>query len=325
VSARRVLIVTDKIDGHADRVIDQLELLGAQVLRLNTQDLLRSYSFALAYDDGAMTVCVRDQSGREIVFPRDLVTGYFRKPEPVDPVDGVDDPRVVEFVKGESREFLRCLYALPRLRWVNNPLAIPGAEAKFPQLVRASELGLRVPRTVITNDPHVAQAFSRSCRNGVVCKTLSAPFISLGQTTKVCFTQRLSVDQFDAYCQCVQYAPTLVQEYVPKKNELRVTVIGRKVFACEIDSQSSREGNVDWRRAHPSTLKHSQAELPPKLEESILSFVRSYGLEFSALDLIRTPEDDYVFLENNPNGQWYWIEMLTGMPMAKAMAELLME
>src|SRR4029453_19406378 len=46
-------------------------------------------------------------------------------------------------------------------------------------------------------------------------------------------------------------------------------------------------------------------------------------LRFGAIDLIETPEGEHVFLENNPNGQWYWVEMMTGQPMARAMADLL--
>ena len=29
---------------------------------------------------------------------------------------------------------------------------------------------------------------------------------------------------------------------------------------------------------------------------------------FGAIDLIRTPDDNYLFLEVNPNGQWLWLD-----------------
>lgn len=35
------------------------------------------------------------------------------------------------------------------------------------------------------------------------------------------------------------------------------------------------------------------------------------------------PDDEYVFLEINSNGQWLWIEQLTGMPISKTIAETL--
>jgi len=48
--------------------------------------------------------------------------------------------------------------------------------------------------------------------------------------------------------------------------------------------------------------------LPGPVAERCLALVRSYGLNFSAIDLIVTPDDHYVFVENNPNGQFIFVE-----------------
>jgi glutathione synthase/RimK-type ligase-like ATP-grasp enzyme len=39
--------------------------------------------------------------------------------------------------------------------------------------------------------------------------------------------------------------------------------------------------------------------------------------------MVITPDDDYIFIEINPNGQWLWIEQLTGMPISKSILNLL--
>ena len=57
-----------------------------------------------------------------------------------------------------------------------------------------------------------------------------------------------------------------------------------------------------------SAIPYRAVSLPPLVTERILAFVRSYGLNFSAIDLIVTPDDRYVFVENNPNGQFIFIE-----------------
>ena len=49
----------------------------------------------------------------------------------------------------------------------------------------------------------------------------------------------------------------------------------------------------------------------------------SLRLAYGAIDLRRTPEGDYVFLEINPAGQWIFVEEKTGQPMTDAMAKLL--
>jgi hypothetical protein len=40
--------------------------------------------------------------------------------------------------------------------------------------------------------------------------------------------------------------------------------------------------------------------------------------------LARRPDGGYTFFELNPNGQWAWVEQLTGLPIAAALAEELL-
>ena len=49
------------------------------------------------------------------------------------------------------------------------------------------------------------------------------------------------------------------------------------------------------------------------------------GLEFGALDFVRTPEDRYVFLEVNPNGQWLWLDDSLNLGITAATANWLVE
>jgi hypothetical protein len=60
-----------------------------------------------------------------------------------------------------------------------------------------------------------------------------------------------------------------------------------------------------------------------KLEERCLALPKSFGLRFSAIDLVVRPDREVVFLELNPNGQWGWIEEVTGLPIIHAIADLL--
>jgi glutathione synthase/RimK-type ligase-like ATP-grasp enzyme len=44
-------------------------------------------------------------------------------------------------------------------------------------------------------------------------------------------------------------------------------------------------------------------------------------LNFGCFDFIVTSNNDYIFLECNPNGQWLWIELETGYEISKIIAE----
>jgi ABC-type multidrug transport system fused ATPase/permease subunit len=55
-----------------------------------------------------------------------------------------------------------------------------------------------------------------------------------------------------------------------------------------------------------------------------LALVKNFNLEFGAIDLILTPQGEYVFLEINPSGQFAWVETLTKLPLVDTLADLLL-
>ena len=64
-------------------------------------------------------------------------------------------------------------------------------------------------------------------------------------------------------------------------------------------------------------------ELPTALQMRLLALQKSLGLVYGAIDLRRTDEGEYYFLEVNPAGQWMFVEQRTGLPIAQAHADLL--
>ena len=47
------------------------------------------------------------------------------------------------------------------------------------------------------------------------------------------------------------------------------------------------------------------------------------NLNYGAIDFVLDKQGNYVFLEINPNGQWAWIEHLTGLPISKEIVKCL--
>src|SRR5439155_26701150 len=116
------------------------------------------------------------------------------------------------------------------------------------------------------------------------------------------------------YAASLQYCPMILQAYVPKRLELRITVVGRQVFAAEIHSQQTHHTRHDWRRYDLVHTPHRPHDLPEDVRRLCLRLVERLGLCFGAIDMVLTPEGRYVFLEINPSGQYAWIEELTGLP-----------
>ena len=204
------------------------------------------------------------------------------------------------------------------------PQVIQRADQKAEQLVLAEQLGFVVPPTLITNSPREALDFLNRHDGRVISKVLNSSAFSAHLPQLARYTE--FVERRDLVSlRRVQRCPVVFQAYVPKRVELRVTLVGTRVFAAEIDSQRSRYSRVDWRHNDLNCTPYRPHQLPAEVQDRCLALLRRFGLRYGAIDLIQRPDGEYVFLELNPNGQFSWIESLTGLPISEALADLLLE
>ena len=137
------------------------------------------------------------------------------------------------------------------------------------------------------------------------------------------FTRRVRREELSRITQRAHNCPIILQEYIEKDFELRITIVGNKTFACAIHSQKSKKTSEDWRRYDIDNTPHEIFDLPRDINDKLVSLVKHLGLVFGCIDMIVTPKGEFVFLEINPNGQWLWIERLTGMPIGEELAHMI--
>lgn len=175
----------------------------------------------------------------------------------------------------------------------------------------------------MTNDAESATAFL-DAHPAVVCKPLySGRVPDDDDTSRLFFTSLLDDEARKAVTQ-LGPEPYLFQEHVEKRYDVRVTIVGDEVFAVRIGSQDVEDARVDWRKAATATLNHTIEKLPDQVAARLLALIADYGLSFAAIDLAIRPDGSYVFFEVNPNGQWAWVEQLTGLPLRARLADLLL-
>jgi glutathione synthase/RimK-type ligase-like ATP-grasp enzyme len=205
------------------------------------------------------------------------------------------------------------LDALP-CAWVNPRIADEAAHRKPYQWEVAQQVGLRLPHTLVTNRPEEARAFIEQLGVGrVVFKAFLASIEAWRETRLIDAADMERLEQ-------VRYAPVIFQEYV-EGVDLRITAVGDRLFPCEIDARNTSYP-ADMRMVVGES-KVQQVELPGGLYDTLLALQRRLGLYYGAMDMRRTPDGEYVFLEVNPAGQWLFVERLTGMPIGQAVADLL--
>lgn len=322
----QVLVVTAKDDPHADAVIRCLtEISGApEPVRLNTASVATNTAFAFAWDGGGnqreARLGVRD-SGRRADKVRVI---WFRKPVPPEPHPAAIGADAQACSAIEYRSFVRSLEGLfPAARWVNDYWRMHRYSSKFLQFDKARDAGFALPPTLLSNDLAAVRRFAT--RHGsIVIKALEFPGFEHGGAQYGTYTSVVDPEKLEYLTEEeVALAPAVYQAFVEKAYELRVTVIGDEVFPCRIDTVPGTPDGIDWRSGDIDALPHSMVQLSIEARAQILFLMASLGLRFGALDFIVTPSGDMVFLEVNTNGQYLWIEHLTGAPLSMAMAKLI--
>lgn len=232
-------------------------------------------------------------------------------------------PGVHEFCIRESRAALVGTLLAQSTRIMSPPANIWAAEHKIHQLTTAKAAGLDIPATVITNDPdEIRRAFSLFAGNMII-KPVRTGFVDCDGEQRAIYTSRV-LESHMSQVESARLSPAIVQPLIDKRCDVRVTAVGTKLFVAEIDSQGDPAAAVDWRRTENPNLPHRRATLPEGVENSIRRLLNNLGLVFGALDLVRTPDDRYVFLEVNPNGQWVWMDDMLDLGISAAVAAWLL-
>lgn len=319
-----VLIVSSASDAHIPPVLEELCGLNVLAVRLDTETLadVRTTIRIMPTDEKLRV------AGRIQMEVTEISAVWYRRPKVVDLSRYELSKEGLSFAEDEWHATLRGLYTfLDKAIWVSHPYRIQLAENKVLQLRLAKSLGFNIPQTLITNDKQEAVGFWNHLGGKVVAKSIGLGWVYVsdvadGKSFVRCIMTNALSTEWMSDLDSVQIAPVLFQEMIPKSYELRITVIGREVFAVRIDSQRSELARVDWRRDSEGVTYQSY-KLPAQLADRCRKLIRSLKLQFGAIDMIYSPSGEYVFLEVNPNGQFLWLEDRTGLPLAQAMARLL--
>ncbi len=312
-----ILIVTNKKDITADYLIGELKRIGYEYIRFNTEDFPQKITLHWEpnnYDESY------------IIFPKlklklnNIRSIWYRRPVNAIPHKEIEDSDSRKFIIQESKETLDGVFESLNCFWMSKPSCIRRAENKLLQLTIASHFGLAIPKTIITNIPDSFEAFYRN--NELVNKPIKGGRVENDDSVKLIYTNVINPGE-SRKLNLIKFCPTLFQEKISKKVDVRLTIIGQEVFGVAINSQKDEKTKIDWRRGIEGKLSYSILQVPDYIREKCFEVMRYFNISFSAMDFILTTEGEYIFLELNPNGQWAWIQEITGLPMSKCMSDVL--
>ncbi|MBM7785076.1 ATP-grasp ribosomal peptide maturase [Tenggerimyces flavus] len=310
-----ILVLAEELDPTADLVVHELNSRQAPVMRFDLSTFPQHLTLRARLEERWCGVIEGACRAADLEQVRAV---YYRRPEPPAIADHVDEP-YRSWARGEAvAGLLGVLYALPAV-WVNRPDVDMKAAEKPCQLPIAAAYGLRIPRTLITNDPRHAREFARDIGGQVVCKSLHGGQLQHDNGARNGVpTQLIDPVEID---DSVRLTAHLFQEWIQKDHEVRLTVVGERMFAGTIHARS-RQAHVDWRTDYDA-LEYGTTGVPDEVRLGVLAWMKHFGLNFGAFDFAVTRKGEWVMFECNPSGQWIWMQQRTGLPIAAAIADLL--
>ena len=263
---------------------------------------------------------------------RDVVDGairsvWFRRPKPVRATHCLESDRA--FVEQEWQLFQRNVFDLEEVivdaQWVNSPARAAAAESKLMQLRAAQQLGIPFPDIAVTNDVREVRAMVE--RWGRIVHKVFSPHIWKSASDQSYHSVAVTLIDADTPLleDSIALCPSLFQRYVDKAYDVRVTVIGDRLFPVRIGKRTG-EAYLDPRQHMlDDEIEMVPLSLSPAWEQKLRALMKRLGLVFGCIDLVADRKGHLYFLEINQAGQFLFVEdKLPALPLLRAMTAFLM-
>lgn len=178
---------------------------------------------------------------------------------------------------------------------------------KLYDLHLAKRFGLTIPDTLVTTNKNDLLTFKKQHLR-IITKAIKHRFFYR------CFNEYYNckgtffVEENDIQTLNKNFFISVFQSYVKKKIEIRIFFFKNNYYPMAIFSQNDEQTKVDFRNYNIEKPNRCVPfKLPKRIIQKLREFMNYKGMSTGSIDLIVTPENDFVFLEVNPQGQFHWL------------------
>ncbi len=301
-----ILMISQSRDLHALAVEYCLREAGAAVACLNNEELVSHATLSFNMDSG--THSWRYRHGKTDVDFDEVKTVWNRRFSQVELPTAELHPDDLAIAGREVREFSKSLYhAIARqARWVNSIESMARSSSKFAQLLQASKAGIRIPDTLISNDPARIRRFLDDPSPAIYKSMLQMDWVEDGKTFKLA-TSCVGLEDLPPD-RMLQLVPGIYQRRIVKRSDIRTIFLGDQHTSIRIPTKDNPAGDVDVRVTPLLRMKADLFELPDVAVQACRAMMQAFGMEFACFDFVESADGELVFLEINPAGQFLWME-----------------
>mgnify|MGYP005990263201 CR=1 FL=1 len=303
-----VLIFSQQSDISTNNVTFWLAILGHHAVRINVEDTVEHV--AVAFDDKGVKISL-EVRGKKINLNR-IDAVWFRRgrlvlnrkinfPKELDQTTylAISNHLFKEELVTLERFIDECLYDKPHFG-DNRGVCYN----KLIALKKAKEVGLKIPTSEInTKKKDLINFFNlhrQDCISKGIQDILSFGIKNYGYNYG---TSKIEIEDLEEMDK--SFFPSLLQQNIAKKYELRIFYLRSKFYAMAIFSQNDEQTKIDFRNYNDEKPNRNVPYILPKeIEQKLELFMQSMQLDCGSIDMIVTTNNEYVFLEVNPQGQY---------------------
>jgi glutathione synthase/RimK-type ligase-like ATP-grasp enzyme len=194
---------------------------------------------------------------------------------------------------------------------MNHPSVNAACSHKLEQLSTALALGFAIPDTLLTQDAAELREFFARHGGQIITKPLARGYVERAakEPDTLIYTNVVPPDHLfnlDDLAAC----PTLFQELIDKKCDVRITAVEGDLHAVELLAKDD-EGRqrCDIRRNNMMDVAYRPIRIPDAIAGLLHRLLDHYALRFAAIDMVVSGKGEWYYLETNPNGQWAWLDL----------------
>jgi ATP-GRASP peptide maturase of grasp-with-spasm system len=181
---------------------------------------------------------------------------------------------------------------------------------------------LNVPRTFVINNKKDIRVLLAEGINLITKSMSNAKTIKIQSSSYIPYTK--TIYQNDLQKMPSYFSPTLFQEKVEKKYEIRIFYLDKSFYSMAIFSQQDEKTQTDFRHYnHQKPNRFIPYQLNSNIRNKLQNLLDELKIQTCSIDLIKGIDDEYYFLEINLIGQFGMTSHPCNYNLEKIMAEFL--
>lgn len=213
-------------------------------------------------------------------------------------------------------------FTIDRHKWLNDPISEDNLN-KLHVLSLARQCGINIPFTeVVTTKAAIIHLLDK-CNELIVKPVSECIFVEDADGEKYKMLTK-TINKANLHLVPEKFFPSLVQEKIIKKFEIRTFYLDGECHSMAIFSQNNRKTKDDFRNYDNQRPNRTVPyKLPADLELKLEQLMKALRFRTGSIDLMVDMQGNYHFLEINPEGQFGMVSYPCNYYLEKKLALLL--